>query len=77
MVLIDPLSVFLETILPFLMYIQVYYNGYHGDTSETFMVGDVDAEGEVLLDVASACREAGIKVCGHGIPFSAIGSAIR
>ncbi|KAK0243408.1 methionyl aminopeptidase [Armillaria nabsnona] len=57
--------------------ITVYLDGYHGDTSETFLVGDVDAEGRVLCAVTSNALKAGIAVCGPGKPFRAIGQAIH
>ena len=57
--------------------LQVFLGGFHGDTSETFIVGDTDAEGEVLIDTAIASRNAGIKACGPGVPFTKIGAAIR
>ncbi|KAK0499470.1 methionyl aminopeptidase [Armillaria luteobubalina] len=57
--------------------ITVYLDGYHGDTSETFLVGDVDAEGRVLCAVTSNALKAGIAACGPGKPFRAIGQAIH
>ena len=55
---------------------QVYHNGFHGDTSTTYMVGDVDTEGQVLVQVARECRDEGVRVCGPGDPLSNIGAAI-
>jgi len=57
--------------------VTVYLNGYHGDTSRTFLVGDVDEEGRDLIGVTSEALEAGIAVCGPGKPFKAIGKAIH
>ncbi|KAK0207102.1 methionyl aminopeptidase [Desarmillaria ectypa] len=57
--------------------ITVYLDEYHGDTSETFLVGDVDAEGRVLCAVTSGALKAGIAACGPGKPFKGIGQAIH
>ncbi|CAK5264785.1 unnamed protein product [Mycena citricolor] len=56
--------------------ITVYLNGYHGDTAETFLVGDVDEPGRELARLSSAATEAGIRVCAPGRRFSDIGAAI-
>ncbi|KAM7048951.1 methionine aminopeptidase 1D, mitochondrial isoform 5-T5 [Acridotheres tristis] len=57
--------------------VTVYYNGYHGDTSETFLVGSVDKSGEKLVEVARKCRDEAIAACRPGAPFSVIGNTIR
>ncbi|KAG7447771.1 methionine aminopeptidase [Guyanagaster necrorhizus] len=57
--------------------ITIFLDGYHGDTSETFLVGDVDPEGRVLCAVTSNALKAGIAACGPGKPFKAIGQAIH
>ncbi|XP_062460734.1 methionine aminopeptidase 1D, mitochondrial isoform X2 [Pezoporus occidentalis] len=57
--------------------VTVYYNGYHGDTSETFLVGNVDKSGEKLVEVARKCRDEAIAACRPGAPFSVIGNTIR
>ncbi|XP_053838743.1 methionine aminopeptidase 1D, mitochondrial isoform X2 [Vidua macroura] len=56
--------------------VTVYYNGYHGDTSETFLVGSVDKSGEKLVEVARKCRDEAIAACRPGAPFSVIGNTI-
>ncbi|MGH0133893.1 UNVERIFIED_CONTAM: hypothetical protein FKN15_043864 [Acipenser sinensis] len=40
--------------------LKVYLNGYHGDTSETFLVGNVDEGGRNLVEVARRCRNEAI-----------------
>ncbi|RXM99364.1 Methionine aminopeptidase 1D, mitochondrial [Acipenser ruthenus] len=40
--------------------VTVYLNGYHGDTSETFLVGNVDEGGRNLVEVARRCRNEAI-----------------
>ncbi|ETE69625.1 Methionine aminopeptidase 1D, mitochondrial, partial [Ophiophagus hannah] len=56
--------------------VTVYLNGYHGDTSETLLVGNVDKAGQKLVEVARKCRDEGIAVCRPGAPFSVIGNTI-
>ncbi|KFV84851.1 hypothetical protein N308_13178, partial [Struthio camelus australis] len=57
--------------------VTVYYNGYHGDTSETFLVGNVDKSGQKLVAVARKCRDEAIAACGPGAAFAVIGNTIR
>ncbi|KAM9249884.1 methionine aminopeptidase 1D, mitochondrial isoform 1-T1 [Dugong dugon] len=56
--------------------VTVYYCGYHGDTSETFLVGNVDDCGIKLVEVARRCRDEAIAACRAGAPFSVIGNTI-
>ncbi|VTJ78778.1 Hypothetical predicted protein [Marmota monax] len=56
--------------------VTVYYNGFHGDTSETFLVGKVDECGKKLVEVARRCRDEAIAACRAGAPFSVIGNTI-
>ena len=55
----------------------MYYNGYHGDCSETYLVGEVDSEAEVLCVIAEQCRNVAIDCCGPGVVFQSIGENIR
>ncbi|KAH9854891.1 methionine aminopeptidase [Lenzites betulinus] len=57
--------------------ITVYFDGFHGDTSRTFLVGDVDEKGRELVEITEAALEAGIAVCKPGQPFKSIGLAIH
>ncbi|RDB19969.1 Methionine aminopeptidase 1D, chloroplastic/mitochondrial [Hypsizygus marmoreus] len=57
--------------------ITVYLNGYHGDTSQTFLVGDVDEQGRELVQATNKALQAGIHACGPGRPFKDIGKAIH
>ncbi|KAI0307005.1 methionyl aminopeptidase [Multifurca ochricompacta] len=57
--------------------VTVYLNGYHGDTSRMFLVGNVDEAGRDLIAVTDMALEAGIAVCGPGQPFKSIGRAIH
>ncbi|KAG2360116.1 peptidase M24, structural domain-containing protein [Suillus spraguei] len=57
--------------------VTIYLNGYHGDTSSTFLVGDVDEPGRDLVHITNAALKAGIDACGPGRPFRGIGRAIH
>jgi methionyl aminopeptidase len=52
-------------------------NGFHGDTSATFLIGEVSAEARHVVDVAHRCRDAGIAVVRHGARLGDIGAAIE
>jgi methionyl aminopeptidase len=56
--------------------ITVYYNGYHGDTSRTVLVGDVDEKGKMLAMYTNEALEMGIAVCKPGVSFAEIGKVI-
>ncbi|PVF96545.1 Creatinase/aminopeptidase [Serendipita vermifera] len=57
--------------------VTVFLDGYHGDTSRTFAVGDVDAKGQHLLSTAYQALQVGISACGPGKPIKGIGNAIQ
>lgn len=52
-------------------------DGYHGDTSATFVVGEASAEARELVRVAQRCRDAGIAVVRDGARLGDIGAAIE
>ncbi|MBX3200164.1 MAG: type I methionyl aminopeptidase [Labilithrix sp.] len=52
-------------------------DGYHGDTSATFIVGDAGADARRLVDVARRCRDAGIAVIREGARLGDVGAAIE
>ncbi|XP_045215720.2 methionine aminopeptidase 1D, mitochondrial-like [Mercenaria mercenaria] len=56
--------------------VSVFYHGYHGDVSETFMIGEVDEAGRKLLTVGKQSLMEGINVCKPGAKFCDIGKAI-
>ncbi|XP_061385619.1 methionine aminopeptidase 1D, mitochondrial isoform X2 [Danaus plexippus] len=56
--------------------ITVFYKGYHGDCSKTFLVGDVDDKGLHLVQATEDCLDQAIKICGPGVPFCDIGLRI-
>ena len=52
-------------------------DGYHGDMSATFLIGDVSADARRIVDVARRCRDAGISVLRDGARLGDIGAAIE
>ncbi|KAL1919317.1 uncharacterized protein VTP21DRAFT_2010 [Calcarisporiella thermophila] len=57
--------------------ITVYLNGFHGDTSATFLVGNVDEKGKHLVNTTKECLEIAIEHCKPGIPFNEVGRVIE
>ncbi|KAF9437805.1 Methionine aminopeptidase 1D, chloroplastic/mitochondrial [Entomortierella beljakovae] len=57
--------------------ITVYLNGYHGDTSATFLVGDVDQAGKDLVERTKESLDAAINICKPGVPLNQIGKTIQ
>ena len=51
----------------------VRMQGYHGDTSRMFFVGDVPEKARKLCEVTKQAMEAGIRQCGPGVPVKNIG----
>ncbi len=57
--------------------VTVYLDGVHGDHSETFLVGEVDADSRRLVDVTRDAMYAGIGVVRAGAQVREIGRAIQ
>lgn len=57
--------------------VTVFFNGYHGDCSKTFLVGNVDAKGRFLVESTEECVYKAIELCRPGQPFKAIGQFIE
>ncbi|CAK7326523.1 unnamed protein product [Dovyalis caffra] len=57
--------------------VTVYLNGYHGDTSKTFLCGNVSDALKRFVKVTEECLERGIAVCKDGASFKKIGKKIR
>ncbi|CAD5118740.1 DgyrCDS7417 [Dimorphilus gyrociliatus] len=57
--------------------VTVFLNGFHGDCSKTFSVGNCDSKAIKLIKTAEECRDEGIKVCGPGVPLNRVGSRIQ
>lgn len=52
-------------------------DGFHGDTSRTFAIGEVSAQARHVSDVALRCLEAGIATVRDGSRLGDIGAAIE
>ncbi len=57
--------------------ITIYLDGVHGDTSATFLVGEVDPEVHRLVDVTRQCLWRGIDAARPGGMVNEIGRAIQ
>ncbi|KAI9102832.1 peptidase M24, structural domain-containing protein [Phlyctochytrium arcticum] len=59
--------------------VTIYINGFHADTSRTVSPdpASLDQQGQHLLDTTLKCLDAGISVCGPGVPFDRIGEIIQ
>lgn len=56
--------------------VTTHVDGYHGDTSAMFLIGEVSPEARRLVDVARRCRDVGISVIRDGARVGDIGAAI-
>jgi methionyl aminopeptidase len=52
-------------------------DGYHGDTSATFLLPEVDKKGRELVEATQEALAVGTKQCGPGKPLKEIGRAIQ
>lgn len=53
------------------------FEGFHGDTSMTFMIGTPSPEARHVVEVARRCRDAGIAVLKPGVRIGAVGAAVE
>jgi len=53
------------------------YNGWHGDTSATFAVGEITSQTQKLLDVTRQCLERAIELVKPNVALGTIGAAIQ
>jgi methionyl aminopeptidase len=51
-------------------------DGFHGDTSATFTIGEPTPQAVHVMDVARRCRDAGIAVVREGARLGDVGAAI-
>jgi methionyl aminopeptidase len=56
------------------MMVQVYLNGYHGDCSAMFLVGEVDKDGQALVKATELSLQRAISICRPGEYFCNIGT---
>lgn len=52
-------------------------DGFHGDTSATFLVGEPSRDATALVELAERCRDAGISVVREGARLGDVGVAIE
>lgn len=52
-------------------------DGYHGDTSATFLIGETSSDAQRIVEIARRCRDAGIAVIRDGARLGDIGAAIE
>lgn len=52
-------------------------DGFHGDTSATFFIGDPSPEARHVVEVARRARDVGIRVVREGVRLGEIGHAIE
>lgn len=57
--------------------VTIFYNGMHGDCSETVFVGAVSDRAKRLVQTTYECLVKGIEQVAPGRPFNAIGKAIE
>ncbi len=57
--------------------ITVIFNGYHGDTSKMYYVGDVPAHADRLCKITQECLYKGIELVKPGVQLGDIGHAIQ
>lgn len=57
--------------------VTLYHDGFHGDCSEMFMVGDVDEKGKMLARITYESLQAAISICGPKVPVNRIGGVIE
>lgn len=57
--------------------ITVIKDGYHGDTSKMFLIGDVSAEDRRLCRITQEALYTGLKKVKPGVAFGEIGAAIQ
>lgn len=53
------------------------YNGFYGDASRMFPIGDVDEKGQILVNVAKECLELGVQASRAGGYLGDIGAVIQ
>lgn len=53
------------------------YKGFHGDTSKTFLVGEVDEKAKKLVEITEKAMYIGIDAIKAGRPLKVIGTAIE
>ncbi|WVR07078.1 methionine aminopeptidase, type I [Kwoniella sp. DSM 27419] len=55
----------------------LFHRGYHGDTSATFMLPDVDKAGRDLVEATQEALDVGLRACRPGRRYKDIGTEIE
>ena len=57
--------------------VTTFYNGFHGDTSATFYIGEPSPQARHVTEVARRCLELGLQAVRDGARMGDIGAAIQ
>lgn len=57
--------------------ITVFLRGYHGDVSETYMLGNTSESSRKLVNVTYECLVKALEICKPDVPFHKIGDVIE
>ncbi|CEG81117.1 Putative Methionine aminopeptidase [Rhizopus microsporus] len=57
--------------------VSCYYNGFHADLNETYLVGNVDERGKQLVQCARECLEKAIAIAKPGVRYRDFGKVIE
>jgi methionyl aminopeptidase len=57
--------------------VTLYYDGFHGDLNETFVVGQVDEDSKQLIQITKESMMEAIKITRPGVPYKEIGNVIQ
>jgi methionyl aminopeptidase len=57
--------------------VTAYLNGVHGDTNQTFLVGDVSEEARLLVERTREATMRGVKAVAPGRPLNVVGRVIE
>ncbi|SAM01724.1 hypothetical protein [Absidia glauca] len=57
--------------------VSCYFEGFHGDLNETYLVGNVDAKGQLLVKTARECLEKAIALVKPGVRYRDFGKVIE
>tara|TARA_B100000780_G_C21004355_1_gene401963 strand:+ start:115 stop:948 length:834 start_codon:yes stop_codon:yes gene_type:complete len=56
--------------------VSCFLDGYHGDASRMYAVGNVDEAGQKLIRVTKECMDEAIAACGPGVDITIVGDII-
>ncbi len=57
--------------------VTTYLDGFHGDTSATFFIGEVSAEARHVVEVARRARDLGVSLIAPNVRLGDIGAAVE